>query len=170
MKIHRRERRFTLLGRALDWQPIEALDFEFQVQDRSPKKPHPSGSKRSHSYQGHKVAIGVFYSAKSGLTFRYDSGLERSWFSILENDPAVRRFFRTPFAIPYIFDGKCHLYRPDLLVEYVNGSQVLVEIKHPLTIEEPRNKTKHEAAAEWCLARGIPFQVWTFPSQGPFAF
>lgn len=169
MKIHRRERRFTVLGGLLNWQPIEALDFEFQVEVPRPKR-KSSENKRSHTYHGHKVAVGAFYSAKSGLTFRYDSGLERTWFSILESNPAVSRFFRAPFSIPYTFEGQRHLYRPDILVEYVGGSQVLVEIKHPLTVEESRNKSKHDAAAQWCIERGIPFQVWTLPSRGPFAF
>lgn len=169
MKIHRRERRFTVLGGPPDWQPIEALDFEFQVQVPRPKR-KPSANKRSLRYLGHDVAIGGFYSAKSGLTFRYDSALEKTWFSILESNPAVSRFFRAPFSIPYTFEGKRHLYRPDILVEYIGGGQVLVEIKHPLTVQEPRNKSKHEAAAQWCTARGIPFQVWTLPSRGPFPF
>jgi len=168
-KIYRGQH-FTLLGGSPEWIPIEALDCEFQVRSHIPRRKPRRGVARSHRYQGHDIAIGHFFSAKSGQTFRYDSALEKMWFSVLEDDPGVLRFFREPFVIHYIFNGKDHHYKPDLLVEYADGRSVIVEIKHPMTVEEPRNKCKHEAAAKWCARKGIAFQVWTLPSKPPIAF
>jgi len=161
-------RRFTTLGR-LEWQSVDALDFMFQIYDSSGKR-KATADKRSHRYLGRKIAIGVFYSAKSGLTFRYDSALEKTWFSILEGDPAVKHFLRTPVGIPYVYQGEPHIYKPDILVEYIDGRKFLVEIKHPATVDDPKNMSKHEAAAKWCLQAGMPFMVWTFPDRPPITF
>lgn len=161
-------RRFTTLGR-LEWQSVDALDFEWQLYNPSGKR-KATADKRSHKYLGRKIAIGVFYSAKSGLTFRYDSALEKTWFSILESDPGVKHFLRSPVGIPYFYQGEQHIYRPDILVEYVDGRKFLVEIKHPATVNEAKNVSKHEAAAKWCLQAGMPFMVWTFPGRPPITF
>ena len=69
---------------------------------------------------------------KSAYNFEvYDSGLERRMMERLEKDHTVRKWTKKHgIVIPWIdTKGKRHNYRPDFLVEYVDGSVGLIEVK-----------------------------------------
>lgn len=117
------------------------------------------------------------YIGKLPVIFR--SSWEHTFFSVLDNDPAVLQWASESIKIPYLhpITGKLANYIPDLLIVYLNKDmkQVaeIIEIK-PLkeTLDEfakskkdllalAINKAKWEAAKAYCATNGLLFRVMT---------
>jgi hypothetical protein len=90
----------------------------------------------------------------------YNSEFEKQFMDELEKDPKVSKWTKNHnIRIPYVnIDGKVGHYNPDFLVEYVDGSQELVEIKGKNLLTEI-TKRKQKAAKEWCEKRGIKYRL-----------
>lgn len=105
---------------------------------------------------------GHFTSAKSGRTMYYRSSYELRAMEILEADPDVRAFKAEPFSIIYTgLDGLQHRYHPDILVEMVDGSQRLIEVKPSSLVNEATNVIKKHAGQRFCADNGLTLEVWT---------
>ena len=93
---------------------------------------------------------------------RYDSSWEREYMVRLENDVMVAKWTKNHgITIQYVTEaGHVRGYRPDFLIELVDGTKELHEIKGAL-LNNPDTKRKHEAATSWCKARGMSFKVIT---------
>lgn len=85
----------------------------------------------------------------------YDSSWELEYMEELENDPNVVKWTKNHgIRIPYFDeDGKYRTYRPDFLVEKIDGAIELHEMKGGHLLQNPITKRKIEAAKEWCRAR-----------------
>lgn len=83
---------------------------------------------------GRYYSRGYYQSPKAGRVY-YMSGWELRRYKEFDADPCVACYSVQPCSIPYLWDGSTHRYIPDVLVEYVDGSKVLEEIK-PLQIVE----------------------------------
>ena len=108
------------------------------------------------------------------------SGWELRVMHYLDNNPAVLEWQSEEFFIPYIspLDNRPHRYFPDFWVRTAQGIQVL-EIKPYKETIEPKtkkkktrqyitevttwakNKSKWEAAQEYCRVRGWEFKIIT---------
>ncbi|MFQ5853396.1 MAG: TnsA endonuclease N-terminal domain-containing protein [Candidatus Binatia bacterium] len=93
----------------------------------------------------------------------YDSAWERDYMALLEGDTTIKRWERCrSLRIPYSkADGKRGYYNPDFIVERIDGTKELHEVKggHLLTNEE--TKRKLAAAGIFCRKRGMIFKVIT---------
>lgn len=105
----------------------------------------------------------------------YRSSYEKKFIIWAENNPDVVHWGSECVEIPYFsrVDNKTHRYYPDFLLEFTDGTLMLVEIKPKNQTVKPvnessyaareyiRNKCKWAAALEWCRARGIKFKILT---------
>ena len=101
---------------------------------------------------------------KSPYNFeRYQSGLEDRMMQRLEDDTNVRRWMkRHGISIPWI-DGQKHQrrYVPDFLVEYMDGTRAIIEVKDPSRVDSPDVQRKRKAAEIWCKQRGMEYVIAT---------
>jgi hypothetical protein len=93
---------------------------------------------------------GWFDSEKNARRYHYRSSWELEWYEYLEFDNKTRAFWVEPFAIPYYFDGLVRLYHPDILVEYMDGSLELMEVRPERKRNFPKELAKFAAGREWC--------------------
>lgn len=106
----------------------------------------------------------------------YRSSWERRFIIWLENSSNVKRWGNECIGIPYIspLDNKQHVYYPDFIVEFTDGTTSLIEVKpHSETIKPTnmksqyavntyvRNVAKWKAANYFCQKNGIKFSIIT---------
>lgn len=103
---------------------------------------------------------GWYFSKKTGRIY-YQSSWELRAFAHLDNDENVRTFKINPFRIPYSLEGVEKHYIPDILVEYIDDSRELIEIKPKRKLLDLTVKLKLLEATKWSLDNKIPFSVWT---------
>ncbi|MDA7991039.1 MAG: Tn7 transposase TnsA N-terminal domain-containing protein [Gammaproteobacteria bacterium] len=79
----------------------------------------------------------------------------------LENDHNVSKWTKNHgISIPYYDDDKTYRqYKPDFLVEYIDGSIELVEMKSTHMLNSPNTKLKKKHAEEWCEARSMKYKL-----------
>jgi len=94
---------------------------------------------------------------------RYDSSWERDYMKRLEKDKTVVKWTKNHgITIQYVTEaGNVRGYRPDFLVEGIDGKLELHEVKGGQFLDNPDTKRKHEAAGNWCRKRGMNFIVIT---------
>ena len=94
---------------------------------------------------------------------RYDSGWELEYMRRLERDKTVAKWTKNHgITIQFVTEaGHVRGYRPDFLVERIDGTKELHEVKGGQFLENPDTKRKHEAAATWCMKRHMKFLVVT---------
>ena len=101
---------------------------------------------------------------KSPYNFEsYDSLMELNYMNRLETDDTVRAWMkRHTITIPWI-DGQKHSrrYRPDFLVEYIDGTKALIEVKDPSKIDTDDVQRKRRAAERWCKRRDMQYSIVT---------
>ena len=94
---------------------------------------------------------------------KYQSRLEMRMMDRLERDPHVVKWMkRHGITIPWI-DGQKHQrrYLPDFLVEYEDGSKVIIEVKDPSRLDSNDVQRKRKAAEIWCNQRGMEYILAT---------
>ena len=107
---------------------------------------------------------GVHVSAKTGQACKYRSGWELSYMQWLDAHAAVRTYSYEAVKIPYVSNVRtCKLrnYLPDFLIEYVDGSKQLVEIKPKRKVQHVTVQKKLKAAELYCRAHGISLVILT---------
>jgi hypothetical protein len=94
---------------------------------------------------------------------RFDSGWEREYMKRLERDKTVIKWTKNHgITIQYVTEaGNVRGYRPDFLLERIDGSKELHEIKGGQYMKNLDTMRKHEAAKNWCRKRGMIFVVVT---------
>jgi hypothetical protein len=94
---------------------------------------------------------------------RYDSSWERQYMRKLERDKTVAKWTKNHgITIQYVTEaGNVRGYRPDFLLERIDGGKELHEVKGGQFINNENTKRKHEAAKNWCAKRGMKFVVVT---------
>jgi hypothetical protein len=92
---------------------------------------------------------------KKGGNFTTKSSYETRFVELLEADDDVVSFIYEPFKIVYEFKGRKLNYVPDFLVTYVDGSEVICEVKPERLKDLPRNIAKFEAG----MSHELDFRV-----------
>jgi hypothetical protein len=94
---------------------------------------------------------------------RYDSSWEREYMKRLEKDNTIAKWTKNHgITIQYVTEaGNVRGYRPDFLVERIDGEKELHEVKGRQFLDNPDTKRKHEAASNWCRKRRMSFIVIT---------
>ena len=94
---------------------------------------------------------------------RYDSSWELQYMRRLERDKTVAKWTKNHgITIQYVTEaGNVRGYRPDFLLERIDGAKELHEVKGGQFINNPNTIRKHEAGRNWCGKRGMRFVVIT---------
>jgi len=94
---------------------------------------------------------------------RYDSLWERQYMLRLERDKTVAKWTKHHgIVIQYVTEaGNVRGYRPDFLLERVDGTKEIHEVKGGHFLKNPDTIRKHEAGKNWCKKRGMNFLVIT---------
>jgi hypothetical protein len=103
-------------------------------------------------------------SAKSAYSVeRYDSSWELEYMKKLERDKTVSKWTKNHgITIEYITEaGNKRGYRPDFLVEKIDGKKEIHEVKGTQFLDNPDTIRKHERARTWCRSRSMNFIVVT---------
>lgn len=108
-----------------------------------------------------KFREGYYDSMKMKKTFHYRSGMEANVYEHLDMWNEVLAYEVEPFEIPYIHDGECHKYIPDIFVVFADGRKEVWEIKPSNQTHFQKNKDKWFAAVEACKLRGWGFEIMT---------
>jgi hypothetical protein len=123
-------------------------------------KKHHDPEFRKRSARGGFAYTGIYVSKKAGEV-RYRSNWEKKAFEELDQDVLVKKFTVEPFSIEYLnAKGRKSNYYPDLLIEYTDGTLMLVEIKPKDLIKDSIMRLKFRAACAYCKLHGIGFKVW----------
>ena len=94
---------------------------------------------------------------------RYDSGWEKQYMLKLEATKSVKKWTKNHgITIQYVTEaGNVRGYRPDFLIEKIDGSIELHEVKGTQMLRHPDTIRKHEAATNWCKKRDMNFLIIT---------
>jgi len=115
----------------------------YAVGQRTPSNvPHPG-------YHGEHVAT------RFGTLFA-SSSWEAARLRFLDKDASVVRLEKEPFVCPYSFEGRLRNYFPDFLVERVDGSITIEEVKG---WRGPEWAAKERAVKRLCKRRGYTFRL-----------
>ena len=94
---------------------------------------------------------------------RFDSNWERQYMVQLDRDKTVSKWTKIHgINIEYITEaGNKRGYRPDFLVQKIDDTIELHEVKGGHFLDNPDTKRKFEAAKNWCRKREMRFIVVT---------
>ena len=86
---------------------------------------------------------------------------------LLEGDPSIKRWERCrSLWIHYVdAEGQSRGYNPDFVVERVDGTKEIHEVKGTHLVSNEETKRKIAAAEEFCRKRGMVYKVITRSAQ-----
>lgn len=121
--------------------------------------------KRKRKKDG-RYKTGIHVSAKCLNEMKYRSGWELIVAIHLDEDDLVESYEYEPIAIEYISNvrsGKVRRYYPDFLVNYKDGTRLLVEVKRLNQLNNLIVQKKAQAAEQWCKKQNqkTDYQFWT---------
>lgn len=79
--------------------------------------------------KSHISVTGYFSSYKNKRQINFESKLEHDFYLLLEFDEQVKSYKEQPFNIYYIYQDKKRRYTPDTLVNYIDDTQKVFEVK-----------------------------------------
>lgn len=116
---------------------------------------HSSDRNRLAHYEFH-YNIGAYWHEEAGELYTI---------KLLENDPNVKYFDRCKFRIPYTYLDKNRFYYPDFMVEYNDGSKIIIEVKPSWKLRHKKYRdpiiAKNIAANKYAKKRGMVFLLFT---------
>lgn len=155
--------RMTEINRRRDVRESRSRGLKRKWQNPSERMLNPilkSTGKRKGKLGANRSTI---FSPYENKEIKLDSGWERSYFLNCLKNKGIVSVIRCPFSIQYTNynDGDIHSYVPDFLVEYRDGSKLLVEIK-PHYLKYNKNIIRKSIAAmRYCKEMGIRYIVLT---------
>jgi hypothetical protein len=102
---------------------------------------------------------GMFWSKKLDRPVCFESGMELTLLRMCERDADVEWYQEQPLHVGYEFRGVTRPYFPDVLIKWLSGSWVLVEVKPVNDMAMAINRAKWDAARQWCAEQGVDFLV-----------
>ncbi|MFY4842169.1 TnsA endonuclease N-terminal domain-containing protein [Aliarcobacter butzleri] len=79
--------------------------------------------------KSHISVTGYFSSYKNKRQINFESKLEHDFYLLLEFDKTVKSYQEQPFKVYYTYQDKKRRYIPDTLVNYVDDTQKVFEVK-----------------------------------------
>ena len=134
---------------------------------------------RKGKRQSHYIT-GTHNSPKSPHPIQYRSSWELYVCKHFDEDPQILSYDYEPYKIAYIANtksGRVRFYIPDFVVNYVDGSQKIIEVKRNSALNNIMVVKKAEAARRWCESltkkgRLTTYEFWTetviFPIRARF--
>lgn len=111
--------------------------------------------------KSHIAVTGYFSSYKNKRQINFESKLEHDFYLLLEFDKTIKSYQEQPFKVYYIYQDKKRRYTPDTLVNYIDSTQKIFEVKPMFKIkndvelqekiELQKQKIKEEKNLELCI-------------------
>lgn len=106
------------------------------------------------------------YSEKLEREVFIGSSLEYDYWVLVETDSTVKKYCEQPLKVEGYFNGKLHSSIPDMWIEYTDGSQKIIEIKHSIDLEgnhKNYQKVQKQISIQqsWCRENCIEHTVVT---------
>jgi hypothetical protein len=148
--------------------PIRDLRLHFKA--KHPREKIPPGcqlkaivwkDKKKNKKKPQYKQGSIISEKNDGKEITYRSGYEYDVYGCLELLPEVVAYDTEKVEIPYFYDGKEHIYLPDLRIVFNDEDIELWEIKPDRQKHLPKNQAKWLAAREYCQIRGWRFVVIT---------
>lgn len=79
--------------------------------------------------KSHIAVTGYFSSFKNKRQINFESKLEHDFYLLLEFDETIKSYQEQPFKVYYIYQDKKRRYTPDTLVNYIDSTQKIFEVK-----------------------------------------
>lgn len=79
--------------------------------------------------KSHIAVTGYFSSYKNKRQINFESKLEHDFYLLLEFDETIKSYQEQPFKVYYIYQDKKRRYTPDTLVNYIDSTQKIFEVK-----------------------------------------
>lgn len=111
-----------------------------------------------------RYLTGTHKSLKCDTPIKYRSSWEKAACLHFDNDPNVVRYQYESVKIPYISNkktGKVLNYIPDFIVEYLDGTKTIIEIKREDKLTNLQVIKKAEAARLWAEKEKMTYVFWT---------
>jgi hypothetical protein len=121
----------------------------------------PEYMKKMEARKSKYIKCGYFTSYKNNCEIYFRSSYELYSFILLEHNSSVKQYGTCYFSIPYLFEGKAHRYIPNIMVEYIDGSKAIVEVKPTGRLQTAVNVIKFEVGARYCRENGMQYVIWT---------
>lgn len=118
--------------------------------------------RRPPSYHGQRNFPGFYWAASNRRLLGYESRLEESNLTLLDQQPEVASLSTQPFWLHWEeSSGKRRSHAPDVFVRYVDGTCRVIDVRTSARIE--RDRWRFETTAEACDAAGWGYQVLSEP-------
>lgn len=140
-----------------------------QKKIKSKKKTSKKTSKRRRKKKGGYLT-GIYISNKCKNPIKYRSSWELYVCKHLDEDQNVLDYEYEPYKIPYLSNVSSKKYRnyiPDFVVNYIDGSQKIIEVKRTSALNNSIVLKKAEAAKKWCenltieTKKEVTYHFWT---------
>jgi hypothetical protein len=133
-----------------------------EQEEKVKNKPVKRKRKKKRKSGGH-YHTGTHVSPKAGEC-KYRSGWELLFMQHLDADPNVRFYLYEGVIVTYVSNvrsKRLRKYWPDFLVQYEDGSNVLIEVKPLKRVTQDRVQKKLAAATVWCAEHNASLRVVT---------
>jgi hypothetical protein len=104
---------------------------------------------------------GEFRSHKNGCDLHFRSSYELYAYIRLEHDDNIIAYGTCMFSIPYIFEGKARRYIPDIMIECIDGSKQIIEVKPANRLKESVTIAKMSVLENYCRENNMCCCFWT---------
>ena len=104
---------------------------------------------------------GTFFSKKNQKEMKYRSSYELRYMQKLEKDWQVEMYLYEEIKIPYLLDGKLHMYIPDFVIKRKSSIEI-VEVKPEAFIEDRVVQAKKEATEKFLKKHGLENITYKF--------
>jgi hypothetical protein len=115
--------------------------------------------RKSHYKTGEHISIKLLNGPA-----KYRSGWEKCYMQWLDENDNVKSYSYESVIIAYLGNkstGRMRHYYPDLLLEYIDGTKKLIEIKPSSKVDQKTNVKKFMAARTWCAEHDCIFEIVT---------
>ena len=141
------------------------MNKKIQKKIKSKKKTSKKRRKKKGGY-----ITGTYISTKCKNPIKYRSSWELYVCKHLDEDQNVLNYDYEPYKIPYLSNvssKKIRNYIPDFVVNYIDGSQKIIEVKRTSALNNSIVLKKAEAAKKWCenltieTKKEVTYHFWT---------
>lgn len=104
---------------------------------------------------------GWFYSKLNNKWFFFRSSYELLTYEYLESNENIVKYKVEDIRVEFEYEGKLHITIPDLLVEFIDGYQIVIEIKCEYYLSDPKTQAKIKAIKKYACDNNLGFLLLT---------
>lgn len=115
------------------------------------------------SYPGQWHTPGQYWSATTGTLLAYESFLECQWLTMLDFEPTIAAINTQALEVRGRDHDGAWRHVPDVFARRVNGSVLIVDVKHPRRRDSPTVARQEARTADACRQLGWDYRMVDAP-------